>query len=74
MEITFIGYLAQSVTPKDNTININLKEDLQTLDEVVVVGYGVQKKVNVIGAVAAVNSESIGNRPVPNKSKAIQGL
>ena len=74
LEITFIGYLAQSVTPKDNTINIYLKEDLQTLDEVVVVGYGVQKKVNVIGAVAAVNSESIGNRPVTNISNAIQGL
>ena len=74
LEISYIGYLTQSVTPKNSNISIYLKEDLLTLDEVVVVGYGVQKKVNVIGAVAAVNSESIENRPVTNISNAIQGL
>lgn len=51
-----------------------MKEDTKTLDEVVVVGYGVQKKVNLTGAVAAVDSKSLQNRPVTNVSNAIQGL
>lgn len=59
---------------RKDAFNIILKEDTKTLEEVVVVGYGVQKKVNLTGAVAAVDSKSLQNRPVTNVSNAIQGL
>ncbi|WP_455593539.1 TonB-dependent receptor [Bacteroides sp.] len=73
--ISYIGYLAQDVSTKGrNALNIVLKEDTQTLDEVVVVGYGVQKKVNLTGAVASVDSKSLQSRPVTNVANAIQGL
>lgn len=73
--ISYIGYLQQDVSTKGkDALNIIMKEDTKTLDEVVVVGYGVQKKVNLTGAVAAVDSKSLQNRPVTNVSNAIQGL
>ncbi|MFK2113177.1 TonB-dependent receptor [Bacteroides fragilis] len=73
--ISYIGYLQQDVSTKGkDAFNIIMKEDTKTLDEVVVVGYGVQKKVNLTGAVAAVDSKSLQNRPVTNVSNAIQGL
>ena len=50
-----------------------LVEDTQTLDEVVVVGYGTQKKVNLTGAVEQVTSEVFDNRSVPNVTQALQG-
>lgn len=56
--ISYIGYLQQDVSTKGkDAFNIIMKEDTKTLDEVVVVGYGVQKKVNLTGAVAAVDSK-----------------
>ena len=61
-------------TKGKDAFNIIMKEDTKTLDEVVVVGYGVQKKVNLTGAVAAVDSKSLQNRPVTNVSNAIHGL
>ena len=48
-------------------------EDSETLDEVVVVGYGVQKKVNLSGSVSSVSSEKIANRPVMNLGQALVG-
>ena len=48
--------------------------DFQAIDEVVVVGYGTQKKVNLSGAVDVVNSKAIENRPVSNVVQALQGL
>ena len=75
LEISYIGYLSQSI-PIGNktTVEVTLREDTQNLDEVIVVGYGVQKKVNMTGAVAAINSESLANRPVTNASTALQGM
>jgi TonB-dependent SusC/RagA subfamily outer membrane receptor len=49
-------------------------EDTQALEEVVVVGYGVQKKVNLTGSVSAVGSEAIQSRPVTSTTSALQGL
>lgn len=73
--VSFIGFTNQEVSTKGkNTFNIILNEDTQTLDEVVVVGYGVQKKVNLTGAVAAIDSKALENRPVSNVTNAIQGL
>ena len=75
LEISYIGYIAQEVkVGSKSTFQIILVEDTQNLDEVVVVGYGVQKKVNMTGAVAAINSESLANRPVTNASTALQGM
>lgn len=73
--ISYIGYVSQEI-PVGNKTNfrIVLKEDTQNLEEVIVVGYGVQKKVNMTGAVAAISSESLANRPVTNTSTALQGM
>lgn len=73
--ITFIGYKEQQV-PINNqkTFNIRLAEDSQALDEVVVVGYGTQKKVNMSGSVTSVNvSEMAESRPLTNISTALAG-
>lgn len=72
--ISFIGYVRQFITPKPGEIlNITLKEDAQTLDEVVVVGYGTQKMKNVTGAIATVNTKEIADLPVGNLAAALQG-
>jgi TonB-linked SusC/RagA family outer membrane protein len=55
-------------------LKITLKEDTKTLDEVVVVGYGVQKKANLSGSVASVDKEQLQNRPIQNVSSGLQGL
>ena len=56
------------------TLNINLKEDTEMLDEVVVVGFGTQKKVNLTGSVGTVDSEALASRPVQNAVQALQGV
>ena len=74
LTVSFIGYVSQEVAVKGgNKLNITLKEDSQALDEVVVVGYGTQKKVNLTGAVEQVTSEVFDNRSVPNVTQALQG-
>ena len=76
LRVTYIGYVTQEVTVKNKTLfNIQLQEDTQTMDEVVVIGFGTQKKVNMTGAVASVNiKESLGDRPITNVSAALQGV
>lgn len=72
--ISSIGYAKQEIRVGSQRIfNIELKEDLQLLDEVVVVGYGVQKKVNLTGAVATVNASELTSRIAPNTSSLLQG-
>ena len=75
LRISYIGYLEQEVsTVGRNTINVTLVEDTKTLDELVVVGYGVQKKANLTGAVSQVKMEEVlGDRPVSNAFNALQG-
>jgi TonB-linked SusC/RagA family outer membrane protein len=71
---SFIGYVKQEVPVTDRTtINLALTSDLTNLNEVVVVGYGTQKKVNVIGSVSQITSEKIENRPVTMLSNALTG-
>ena len=74
IEISFIGYKTVTVKVDGSPINITMKEDSQQLDEVVVVGYGSQKKVNVTGSVSMVDSKVIESRPVQNVSQALQGV
>ena len=75
LQISYIGYETQEIKVGRQTVfNIRLNEDSQALDEVVVVGYGVQKKVNLSGAVQAIGDEDIVNRPITNINVGLQGL
>lgn len=74
IQISFVGYKTVTVKASSEPISVTLKEDSQQLDEVVVVGYGSQKKVNVTGSVSMVDSKVIESRPVQNVSQALQGV
>lgn len=75
MRVTYVGYASQEIPAVSGKImRIVLKEDTELLDEVVVVGYGTQKKVNLTGAVSAVTSEDLMNKPVMSTAQAIAGL
>ena len=75
LEISFIGYITKTVVANNsNELVIVLEEDSKTLDEVVVVGYGTQKKVNLTGAVASVSSDALESRPITNLSQGLQGM
>lgn len=74
LEITYIGYLTQSMpVGNKSSFQIILREDSQKLDEVVVIGFGTQKKVNLTGAVSSVTSEAFEGRSVSNVAQALQG-
>ena len=74
LEISYIGYVKQTVKWNGQPLNITLKEDTQQLDEVVVVGFGTQKKANLTGAVTTVKmDEVLGERPLTKASDALQG-
>ena len=70
--ITYIGYETQEAAAK-NGMTIKLKPDNKVLDEVVVVGYGVQKKSSVTGAISQVKPEDMENRTIANAQQALQG-
>ena len=73
--ISYIGYITQEIPVKGkNEIKVTLEEDSETLEEVVVVGYGVQKKVNLTGSVATVSSEKLESRATTNLSSSLSGL
>ena len=74
--VSYIGYESVEIPVKNQSVvNISLKEDSQSIEEVVVVGYGTQKKVNLIGAVGAVNvDEKIASRSLANVSTGLSGL
>jgi TonB-linked SusC/RagA family outer membrane protein len=75
LEVSFIGYLTQSVKVNGSKpITIILKEDTKTLDEVVVVGYGVQRKSDMTGAVGSVNTKTLEERPQTNLVQSLQGV
>ena len=72
---SFIGYQQQVVSVGNRSeIEVTMTEDLSSLDEVVVVGYGTQKKVNLTGAVSSITSKEIVNQPVGQTSMALQGI
>ncbi len=72
---SFIGFIGQEIAVSgQTTIDVVLEEDTQDIDEVVVVGYGTQKKANITGATAAIEMDKVlGNRPVTNAAIALQG-
>ena len=74
LEFSFIGYLRKEVRVADQTtINVTLAEDIVGLEEVVVTGYGVQKKSDLTGAVSSVSGEKISSIPVVSVEHALQG-
>lgn len=72
--VSFVGYITQEVSVSGKTeININLAPDLQSLDEVVVIGYGTVKKSDLTGAVASVSAEDLQQSAVAGVDQALQG-
>lgn len=70
---SYIGYVTQEKKASSSVINIKLDEDSKTLEEVVVVGYGVQKKSSLTGAVSSVKSEDMEARTITRAEQALQG-
>ena len=72
---SFIGMKKQEIPVSGRTeINVILEDDAKMTQEVVVVGYGTQKKVNLTGAVSSIDSKSLAARPVQNLGQALQGM
>ncbi len=82
LSFTFIGYKEETISLAEKTasaggeivLNVLLKSEENSLEEVVVVGFGTQKKVNLTGAVGTVNAKALADRPVQNATQALQGL
>lgn len=73
--ISSIGFVSQEVPINGRSvINVTLAEDIQGLDEVIVVGFGTQKRANVTGAVSTLAGGDIARRPVTNAANALQGM
>ncbi len=73
--VSFVGYVTQQLPINGKTVfDIVLVEDTETLEEVVVVGYGVQKKVNLTGSVSSVKGDALERRPVADATQSLQGL
>lgn len=74
LQVSYLGYETKTLKASSN-MNIALTEDNALLDEVIVVGYGLQKKVNLTGAVANVDVEkAVASRPITDIAKALQGV
>ena len=75
LSISYVGCLTQKIVVGNKTnFVITLKEDSQLLDDVVVVGYGTQKKVNLTGSVSSVSADDLANKPVMSTAQALAGL
>jgi len=72
LEISYVGYASQTL-PAAATMNVVLKEDTEVLEEVVVVGYGVQKKSDLTGAISQVNDKDLQKTPAPSIGVALEG-
>ena len=75
LQFSYVGYINQEIQVGNKKIlNVIMEEDTKQLDEVVVVGYGTQKKVNLTGAVSSITSDDLINKPVMSTAQAIAGL
>jgi TonB-linked SusC/RagA family outer membrane protein len=75
LTFSFVGFIQKEIAVLGQTsVNAMLSSDTRTLDEVVVVGYGTQKKLNLTAAVDQVTSEALENRSVPNITQGLQGV
>ncbi len=73
VEFSYIGYVTVDKKSINGTLNVQMEPDTEMLDETVVVGYGVQKRSSLTGAVTQVKSEDIKARTITNASQALQG-
>jgi TonB-dependent SusC/RagA subfamily outer membrane receptor len=74
LEFSYVGYVNQEIKVGDRTsIDVQMEVDRLGLEEVVVVGYGTQKKVNLTGAVDVISGDELENRPTANVGEALQG-
>src|ERR1044072_2025206 len=74
LKFTFVGYLPKEIKVNNATpLNVTLEEDVQKLNDVVVVGYGTQKKATLTGAVTTVNMVDKDGQPLTNVSNALAG-
>ncbi|WP_291907244.1 TonB-dependent receptor [Chitinophaga sp. CB10] len=74
LKFSFIGYLSKDVKVAGNTVNVTLEEDIQKLNDVVVVGYGTQKKATLTGAITTVKMAEKEGQPLTNASNALAGV
>lgn len=75
LNISYIGYKTQQIVLRgQQSLNITMSEDAGLLEELVVVGYGTQKKVNLTGSVSSVSADDLANKPVMSTAQALAGL
>ena len=76
LQISYVGFATKAVMVRNGVSNydVTLSDDSRALNEVVVVGYGTQKKANLSGSVAQLDGRTLGNRPIANVSSGLQGL
>ena len=76
LQISYVGFATKAVMVRNGVSNydVTLSDDSRALNEVVVVGYGTQKKANLSGSVAQLDGKTLGNRPIANVSSGLQGL
>ena len=75
LDVSYVGYKTQQITVgKQKELTIVLEDDSEVMSEVVVVGYGVQKKVNLSGAVDQIGAKQLEQRPMTDISKGLQGM
>lgn len=75
LSFSYVGYITQEILlGKETLLKIVMQEDTKSLEEVVVVGYGTQKKVNLTGAVSSITAEELANKPVMSTAQALAGL
>jgi len=75
LQISFTGFAMQEISLEGRSqLDIVLNPDVQSLNEVVVVGYGTQKKINLTGSVSSISASDLESRPITNVGKGLQGL
>ena len=73
LQVAYLGYETQLVKARQGDLHITLQEEATHVDEVVVVGYGVQKKVNLTGAVSSIGGDEIAAKASPSVMASLQG-
>lgn len=73
LQISYVGYVSQTVTPTSAELNIQMQPDVAALNEIVIIGYGESKQRDLTGSVSSVSMEDIGDQPSSNIGDAIQG-
>jgi TonB-dependent SusC/RagA subfamily outer membrane receptor len=74
LEISFVGYVTKTIPAGNGTLRIELEQNAEHLEDVVVVGYGTQKKVNLTGAISTVDMTEKAGQPITNASNALHGV